>query len=81
MKIIPLSEAKAYLRRYGRQCHKEPIIVTVNGHPSFQLMPLDEGEDLMNQLVEHNREFQAMLKAGLDEPTLSVRQAMKKLRD
>ena len=31
MKVIPLSEAKANLSHYGRSCHDEPIIVTVNG--------------------------------------------------
>ena len=29
MKLIPLSEAKAHLSRYGRLCHDEPVIVTV----------------------------------------------------
>jgi len=38
MKVIPLSEAKAHLSKYGRLCHKEAVIVTVNGHPSFQLV-------------------------------------------
>ena len=40
MKIIPLSEAKAHLSRYGRLCHDEPVIVTVNGATAFQLVPL-----------------------------------------
>jgi prevent-host-death family protein len=37
MKVIPLSEAKANLSRYGRRCREEPVIVTVNGVPAFQL--------------------------------------------
>lgn len=37
MKVIPLSEAKANLSRYGRLCQEEPIVVTVNGVPTFQL--------------------------------------------
>ena len=40
MKVIPLNKAKANLSRYGRLCHEEPIIVTVNGVPEFQLAPL-----------------------------------------
>jgi prevent-host-death family protein len=39
MKVVPLSEAKANLSRYGRLCHDEPVIVTVNGAPAFQLAP------------------------------------------
>ena len=40
MKVIPLSEAKANLSHYGRSCHEEPVIITVNGVPFFQLVPL-----------------------------------------
>jgi prevent-host-death family protein len=79
MKLIPLSKAKAQLSKYGQQCHKEPIIVTVNGHPSFQLVPLEENDNLMDQLLQHHPEFQALLKARLREPTLSVRDVSKKL--
>ena len=42
MKIIPLSEAKAHLSHYGKLCQQEPVIVTVNGLPAFQLSPLPE---------------------------------------
>jgi prevent-host-death family protein len=48
MKVIPLSEAKAHLSRYARLCHEEPVIVTVNGVPSFQLAPLEEEDDLIH---------------------------------
>ncbi|MBV8775232.1 MAG: type II toxin-antitoxin system Phd/YefM family antitoxin [Deltaproteobacteria bacterium] len=41
MKVVPLSEAKAKLSRYGQLCHDEPVVVTVNGRPSFQLVPLE----------------------------------------
>src|SRR5688500_16365442 len=53
MKVIPLSEAKAKLSHYGRICHDEPIVVTVNGTPAFQLVPLDEGDDLIDSLLAH----------------------------
>ena len=48
MKVIPLSEAKTNLSRYGRLCHTEPVVVTVNGKPLFQLAPLEEDDDLMD---------------------------------
>ena len=57
MKVVPLSEAKAKLSRYGQLCHNEPIVVTVNGRPSFQLVPLDEDDDLMERLIEHHQAF------------------------
>ena len=51
MNVIPLSEAKANLSRYGRLCQDEPVIVTVNGVPSVQLTPLKEDDDLIDRLL------------------------------
>ena len=67
MKVIPLSEAKASLSRYGRLCHEEPVIVTVNGVPSFQLVPLEAGDDLIDRLLEHNPKFRRTLESRLRE--------------
>jgi prevent-host-death family protein len=79
MKVIPLSEAKANLSRYGRSCHEEPVIVTVNGVPSFQLVPLSEDDDLIDNLLEHNPEFRRFLKKRLKEKTISIKEARKRL--
>jgi prevent-host-death family protein len=79
MKVIPLSEAKARLSHYARVCRKEPVIVTVNGAPMFQLVALDEEDDLIDQLLEHNPAFRKLLQARLREPTVSVKEAAKRL--
>jgi antitoxin (DNA-binding transcriptional repressor) of toxin-antitoxin stability system len=80
MKIIPLSEAKAHLSRYGKLCQQESVIVTVNGLPAFQLSPLpEEDDDLINQLLEHNPRFRAVLEARAGEPTISCAEAAKLL--
>jgi prevent-host-death family protein len=79
MKVIPLSEAKAHLSQYGRLCHEEPVIVTVNGVPSFQLVPLEEEDDLIDRLLEHHPLFRQMLEARLREPNVSVKDALKRL--
>jgi prevent-host-death family protein len=75
MKVIPLSEAKARLSHYGRLCQKEPVVVTLNGVPSFQLVPLEDGDDLIDQLLEHNPAFRELLRARLKEPDVSARDA------
>ncbi len=77
MKVIPLSEAKANLSRYGRSCHDEPVIVTVNGVPSFQLVPLSAEDDLIDSLLEHNPKFRGILKSRLKETPVSVKEARK----
>jgi antitoxin (DNA-binding transcriptional repressor) of toxin-antitoxin stability system len=80
MKVIPLSEAKASLSRYGRLCHEEPVIVTVNGIPSFQLVPLEEGDDLIDRLLEHNPKFRQTLESRLRERSLSLADVKKLLK-
>lgn len=80
MKVIPLSEAKASLSRYGRLCHEEPVIVTVNGVPSFQLVPLEEGDDLIDRLLEHNPKFRQTLDSRLRERSLSLEDAKRLLK-
>jgi prevent-host-death family protein len=79
MKLIPLSEAKAHLSQYGRLCHDEPVIVTVNGVPSFQLVPLEEDDDLIGRLLEHHPSFRTMLEARLRERSVTAREALKRL--
>ncbi len=78
MKVIPLSEAKAKLGQYGRLCQEEPIIVTVNGVPAFQLAPLDD-DDLIDRLLALNPEFRRMLEMRSEEPTISVEAALDRL--
>jgi prevent-host-death family protein len=79
MKVIPLSEAKANLSRYARACRKEAVIVTVNGSPAFQLVPLDEEDDLVDAILEHNPAFTRELRARLRERGVDARSALRRL--
>ena len=79
MKVIPLSEAKANLSRYARRCRKEPVIVTINGVPAFQLAPLEEDDDLIERLLEYNPEFKRLLKERLREKTIAAKVAARRL--
>ncbi|NUQ65351.1 MAG: type II toxin-antitoxin system prevent-host-death family antitoxin [Pirellulales bacterium] len=79
MKVIPLTEAKANLSHYGRVCHDEPVIVTVSGVPAFQLVPLNEDDDLIDNLLEHNPKFRQTLQRRLQERSVSVQEARKRL--
>ena len=79
MKVVPLSEAKAKLSRYGQLCHKEPVVVTVNGRPSFQLVPLEEEDDLIDRLIEDHPEFGKLLRRRLNERTVSVEAGSRRL--
>jgi prevent-host-death family protein len=79
MKVIPLSEAKAKLSRYGQLCHDEPIVVTVNGKPSFQLVPLEEDDDLIDRLIEDHPSFGKLLERRLHERNVTVHAASRRL--
>ena len=79
MKVIPLSEAEAKLSQYASLCHEEPVIVTINGVPAFQLVPIEEGDDLVDRLLEHHPEFKKELKRRLQERSVSVRDAARRL--
>ena len=79
MKVIPLSEAKAKLSRYASVCHDEPVIVTINGVPAFQLVPIEEDDDLIDRLLEHHPEFKKEIRKRLKERSVSVREAARRL--
>jgi prevent-host-death family protein len=79
MKVVPLSEAKAKLSRYGQLCHDEPVVVTVNGRPSFQLVPLEEEDDLIDRLIQDHPEFGKLLQRRLSERAVSVEAASRRL--
>ena len=79
MKVIPLSEAKANLSRYSRLCRKEPVVVTVHGVPSFQLVPIDEDDNLIDQLLEHNAGFRRLLRSRLREKSIPAKEALRRI--
>ena len=79
MKVVPLSEAKAKLSRYGQLCHNEPIVVTVNGRPSFQLVPLEEDDDLIDRLIQDHPNFGKLMQQRLCERSVSVDTALRRL--
>ena len=79
MKVISLSEAKAHLSKYARLCHGEPVIVTVNGRPGFQLVPLNEDDDLIDSLLEHCPQFRKELQSRLKGKTVTAKEALRSL--
>lgn len=70
---------KAHLSEYGRLCQEESVIVTVNGVPAFRLAPLDEDDQLIDELIEHNPEFRKLLEERRHDRVVSVKAAMRRL--
>ena len=78
MKVISLTEAKTNLSKYANFCREEPVIVTVNGAPAFELVPIDD-DDLIDQLLEHHPRFEKMLRKRLKERSIAAKEAARRL--
>jgi antitoxin (DNA-binding transcriptional repressor) of toxin-antitoxin stability system len=58
MKVIDLNEAKANLEQYARDCQYSPVIVTVEGRPSFEMIPIrTDDPEFIDRLLEQNEAF------------------------
>jgi prevent-host-death family protein len=79
MKVIRLTEAKSRLSHYGRVCRKEPVVVTVNGVPAFELVPLAETDDLVDELIQQNPRFQKLLAGRRKGKKISAIEALKRI--
>jgi hypothetical protein len=47
--------------------------------PSFQLVPLEEDDDLIDRLLEHHPAFRKTLEARLRERSVTAREPLKRL--
>lgn len=62
MKVIDLNEAKANLDLYARECQSAPVVVTMDGRPLFELIPIrSDDPEFLNRLLEGNPEFRHLM--------------------
>ena len=55
MKVIDLQEAKAHLELYAIECQTSPVVVTPEGQPIFELLPIRPDDSrLLADLIEHD---------------------------
>lgn len=68
MKVIDLEEATANLKRYALECQSSPVVVTVEGKPSFELIPIRSDDiEFLDRLIDANPEFRNLLEARQQE--------------
>lgn len=61
MKMIDINEARANLEDYAKECQQSPVIVTVGGIPTFEMVPIrDDDPDFMSRLIENNAAFRRL---------------------
>ena len=62
MKVIDLKEAKTNLERYAQECQSSPIVVTLEGKPVFELIPIKSDDpDFLDRLMTENPAFRNLL--------------------
>jgi len=62
MKVVDLKEAKANLERFAKECQSTPVVVTDQGRPVFEMLPVrSEDPDFIDWLLEHDPAFRALL--------------------
>jgi hypothetical protein len=68
MKVIDLNEARANLAQYARECQDSPIVVAIDGTPSFEMLPVRADDaDFMDRLIEENEAFGQLLEESRRE--------------
>jgi len=62
MKVIDVGEAKSRLEDYARECHSSPVVVTIDGKPSFEMLPIrSDDADFVDRLLMTNPEFRQLI--------------------
>ncbi len=81
MKVIDLNEAKANLEQYARECQVSPVVVTVDGKPAFEMLPVraDDG-DFLDRLIEENEAFRELLEQRRRESDLGKMSPLEDIR-
>jgi hypothetical protein len=68
MKVIKLEEAKAHLEQYAAECQSSPVVVTVDGKPSFEMLPIRSDDvDFIDRLTEQDEDFPRLLESRHQE--------------
>jgi hypothetical protein len=63
MKVIDLREAKTHLEDYARECQSSPVVVMIDGKPSFEMLPIrSDDPNFIDRLLTTNREFRELMK-------------------
>jgi PHD/YefM family antitoxin component YafN of YafNO toxin-antitoxin module len=68
MKVIDLAEAKRHLEVYARECESSPVVVTLDGKPAFEMIPIrSEDPDFIDRLLASNPRFRRLMEARRKE--------------
>lgn len=85
MKVIDLGEAKSHLEDYARECHSSPVVVTIDGKPAFEMLPIrSDDPDFIDRLLIGNPAFRQLMenrRKEADEGRVSSLESVRKQLD
>ena len=82
MKVIDLSEAKANLDRYAQECRSSPVVVTIDGEPAFELIPIrSDDPDFLDRLLERDPSFRRLMEQRRHEADLGRASSLESVRE
>jgi hypothetical protein len=69
-KVIPRSDLQADADGVLTRCYEsgQPLIVELPNRGMMSIRPVDEDDDLVNQLIEHNPAFRELLVKSIATP-------------
>jgi antitoxin (DNA-binding transcriptional repressor) of toxin-antitoxin stability system len=68
MTVIDLKEAKANLERYAVECQTSPVVVTQEGQPIFELLPIRRDDSgFLEDLIEQNPSFRDLVERARED--------------
>jgi hypothetical protein len=68
MRVIDLQEAKANLEQYAVECQTSPVVVTKEGQPIFELLPIrPDDAGFLENLMEHDPSFRDLVEERREE--------------
>jgi hypothetical protein len=76
-KIIPLHELQSDTEGYLRRCSEsgQALVVELPDHRLLSIQPVDEDDELVDELIERNTAFQALLIKSATSPRKLFRPA------
>ena len=81
MKVIDLKEAKTNLERYAQECQSSPVVVTLEGKPVFELIPIKSDDpDFLDRLISTNDGFRNLLRERQEESAHGMVSSLEEVR-
>ena len=81
MRVIDLNEARTNLEQYAQECQVSPVVVTVDGRPAFEMLPVrTDDTDFIDHLIEENDAFRELLERRRGEADLGHASSLDEIR-